>query len=142
MIHAHMPGQACNAGCRRTANDPPLPAPAQRKPAECLTADVVQNGRRFVLCLVDHLYDRCGVAIFNEVSGAGASLHDVYQDVGTWNIYGGRDTEGGEDGPPEATPSLLAVECRLPDDVDPSEVMNELLRQIGTEWSDSWEPWP
>jgi hypothetical protein len=118
----------------------------QRHPADCLTAAVVQDGRRFALCLVKHLYSRSGVAIFSEVTLAnetdGEPIQDVYIDVGTWCIDGGLDTEGGEDGPSEATASVLRVDCLLPEDVARSAVMNALLEQLGTDWSDTWEAWP
>jgi hypothetical protein len=117
----------------------------QRTPAECLTADVTMDGRRFVLCLVKHLYTNSGVAVFTEVTidndANGEPLHDIYQDVGGWCIDGGGDVGGDEDGPALATPSVLKVDCLLPDDVARSAVMNALLEQIGETWSDAWERW-
>jgi len=121
----------------------------KRTPGECLTAELVQDGRRFALCLVKHLYENAGVAIFTEVtienSRDGEPKHDIYQDVGTWAVDGGRDTEGGEDGPAEATPSVLKVDVMPSDDLSASEgaaLMNQLIAQVGSEWSDSWQEWP
>jgi len=119
-----------------------------RRPAECLTAGVVAaGGRRFLLCLVASHYGRNGVALFTEVTaedGAdGEPKHDVYQDVGSWCVDGGGDIS--HDGLClEATPSVLKVDVRITDNLtmaDGAAVMNALLEQIGTSWSDTFERW-
>lgn len=117
----------------------------QRRPAECLACELVQDGRRFMLCLVAAHYGRAGVAIFTEVtpenSPDGEPLHDIYQDVGTWCIDGGHDVESGYDEPAGYAESVLKVDCLLPEDVARAAVMNDLLEQIGTTWSDTWAVW-
>jgi hypothetical protein len=116
-----------------------------KRPAECLACDVTQDGRRFILCLVSSHYGKTGVAVFTEVTPEdgtdGEPRNDIFQDVGSWVIDGGRDIESGNDEPAEATPSVLKVDCPLPENVARSAVMNALLEQIGTEWSDVWEAW-
>jgi hypothetical protein len=101
-----------------------------RTPAETLTADLIIDGRRFVLVLVKHLYSNAGVAIFSEVTvetGAdGEPKHDVFQDVGTWCIDGG----------------VLKVDFCVSDNIDEaagSALKNALIEQVGTQWSETWE---
>lgn len=122
-----------------------VPPVSRRRPAECLACETIQDGRRFMLCLVSSHYGKTGVAVFTEVTpenGAdGEPLHDIFQDVGTWTVDGGHDIASGNDEPAEATPSVLKVDCRMPEDVARSAVMNALLEQIGSQWSDTWEPW-
>jgi hypothetical protein len=108
-----------------------------RRPAECLTCGVEQNGRRFFLCLVAAHYGSCGVAVFTEVTADdgpdGEPRHDTYQDCGTWNID---STDEG--------PSTLKVDLMPSDNLSHDEgsaIMNALLEQIGDRWSDSWEWW-
>lgn len=107
------------------------------RPAECLACEVTQDGRRFMLCLVSSHYGKSGVAIFTEVTLEndvdGEPIHDIFQDVGTWCI----DPDTDDD----TVASVLKVDCLLPEDVARAAVMNALLEQIGTTWSDSFEVW-
>ncbi len=114
---------------------------ALRRPAECLACEITQDGRRFMLCLVSSHYGKHGVAIFTEVTlendADGEPLNDIFQDFGTWCI----DPDPGEDSDEEAVASVLKVDCLLPEDVARAAVMNALLEQIGTTWSDTFEVW-
>lgn len=120
-----------------------------RTPAECLTAETTVNGRRFLLCLVAFPYRLTGAALFWEVSpenGAdGEPVRNIFEDLGTWCVDGGGDVGGSEDGPAEATPSVMKVDCQLPSDLHNSTagnlLMNELIAKVGSEWSDTWEAW-
>jgi hypothetical protein len=120
-----------------------------RRPTECLTAGVVSaGGRRFFLVLVAAHYSRTGLAIFTEVSNENGAddepKHDIYQDVGSWCVDGGHDIESGNDEPAEATPSVLKVDVMPTDNLsteDGAKVVNALLEQIGSEWSDVFERW-
>lgn len=100
--------------------------------SRCYGATVTQDGRRFTLVLASYQYAKEGVAIFHEVtlenSSDGEPHHDIFEDVGTWAIVPDRDVEG-ECGP-VATPSILTVDCVLPDDVARAAVMNALLVQF------------
>lgn len=107
------------------------------RPAECLACELVQDGRRFMLCLVASHYARSGVAVFTEVTlendADGEPTADVFQDVGSWcidpeTVHGGAE-------------SVLKVDCLLPEDVARAAVMNALLEQIGSTWSDTFEVW-
>jgi hypothetical protein len=102
-----------------------------------LQAGVVYGGRRFLLCLVSSHYRHSGVAIFTEVtadnSADGEPRHDVFQDVGTWCV------DATDDGP-----SILKVDVMPADNLPIAEgvaVMNALIEQVGTAWSDTWERW-
>jgi hypothetical protein len=120
---------------------------AQKRPAECLASEAVINGRRFCLVLISSHYGKSGVAVFTEVTPEngpdGEPLHDVFQDVGSWETTGGGDVSHDGMGL-EATPSVLKVDVMPSDNLSVAEgaaVMNELIAQIGTDWSDSWQEW-
>ena len=112
----------------------PLP---ERRPAECLTAGVTADDRRFLLCLVAAHYGRAGAAIFTEVTpedGAdGEPKANLFEDVGTWCI------DGSDEGP-----SILKVDFMPSDDLSVADgvaVVNALLEQVGSKWSDTVERW-
>jgi hypothetical protein len=119
-----------------------------KRPAECLACEAVIDGRRFCLVLVSSHYAHTGVSIFTEVTLVngtdGEPLNDIFQDIGTWETVGGGDVSHDGMGL-EATPSVLRVDCMLPADLHntPAGVamMNELIAQIGSSWSDSWQEW-
>jgi hypothetical protein len=120
-----------------------------RTPAECLTAEATVDGRRFLLCLIAFPYRLTGSALFWEVTpdnGAdGEPKGTMFEERGTWYVDGGGDLGPGNDRPAEATPSVLKVDCMLPDGLHNTkagaQLMNQLIAQVGSTWSDAWEAW-